>query len=833
MIGEEHKERVKAAVRAGRYSLLLGAGFSAKSVGPTGVELPDGETLAADLAREAGYSRHPLPQLTLAIEPAQLAGMLVRRFKGCRASPGVKLVSRFVWQHIFTFNVDDVLRDCYSEAEGSKQRLRYATYRDNYFRPDDLRELPAIFLHGSVHAPEHGFVFSAEEYGASIAEESRWFKILADAIAASPMIVVGAGLNEPDLFYYLKRRNGLTPAHSIAPSLYVSRTIDEIKLKLCNKFGLVPVQATADDFFKQLLAEVGEPPSPLQLLLPARADLFPIAPPDATQRVFFRQWLLVEPGSLPRMLDEAVPEPHLLSGVEPRWTQIERGDDITRQVVGSLVQDVDTWKAKADKGLEVRLLVSTPGEGKTTILMRMAYELAKSGVSVFFYNTYERIAVRDTVVAVEAMARPCVLVLDHLGDHGTQFEDLIEQVRAKSLPCFVVSAERQLRMRRVADVVPLEYIRQLPLSKLSKTESEALVGRMRDAGLLGKNAGRSNSELVPRVSGRELFTGVVLLNAAAKQLGSVVSEELKDLTEGAKRLYAAAALAHSCEYPIRTSILIRASGLDASQAFKAIGSELKGLLRPLPPLGDFYETRHSIIAEEVVRQLSQEQLFQVFVSVARSLAPYVNTKTYSRGTEEARLAARLLDFDATVRPLLGRLAEAAYSEIKNHWAWNNRYWTQLALLKLPTDPLLALQYADQAVGIESHYVALTTRAKVLFRLARTHSGSSHGEKYLFDALETVDESLRRGRGVRRANLQTLDVAIRGVIDYHESGPSVGTAPDSAVATKIKEYLREAKDLFLGAEQRALVTRWAALQSPNRATAAARPRAARRQRRWRR
>src|SRR4051794_17415752 len=165
MFPQEHVDAIAAAVKAGQYSLGLGAGFSATSLGPDGRPLPLGAAFAEELAAAEGLPRYPLAQLAAALDPNRLAAQLLRRFKNSKASDGARQVSRFVWQHIFTFNVDDVLSDCYANAAEAQQTLHHATFKDGYFRPIDLRELPAVYLHGSVLQPSHGFVFSAEQYG--------------------------------------------------------------------------------------------------------------------------------------------------------------------------------------------------------------------------------------------------------------------------------------------------------------------------------------------------------------------------------------------------------------------------------------------------------------------------------------------------------------------------------------------------------------------------------------------------------------------------------------------------------------------------------------------
>jgi hypothetical protein len=717
----------------------------------------------------------------------------------------VKSISHFVWQHVFTFNVDDVIDDCYS-IPNSQQNTKPATYLENYFRPADLRDLPVVYLHGYVGRPQDGFVFSAEQYGTSIAQDSRWFRILADVLTSYPVIVVGCSLNEPDVFYHLKHRTGIDAGLQTIPSLFVSRDMDPVKEAMCKKFGLIPVIATADEFFTELLKLTPKVPSPLDLVRPAKTDIFEAAPPAADQRVFFRQWLFVDIEKLPVLAGSTETEPNLLMGLEPQWAQIRRGDDVPRAIIEKIVKDAVEWHGTG-AGTTLRHLGSGAGEGKTVALMRVALELSKLGYRVFYFNSYERISTKETLVSVNSVGRPVILCVDRLGEHGTQVAELLEGLRANETKCLILTADRQQRHRRITDVIDPILMEELQLPKLSKPEGEVLLDRLRTNGLLGKNTNKKNAELLPQISGKELFTSIIHLNSGAKQLPAVVASELKDLSPGAKRVYSVVALAHHCGYPIKSAVLIRAAQVPTSDVFRMIyGGELNGVITRLPPNGEYYQCRHQIVATEVVHQYPKHDLLQIAIELAKALAPYVNTKTYSRGTEEARLAAKLMDYDSTLEGLVGAsLADVFYKSVKSAWDWNNRYWNQLALLKLETDPVVALQYAETSVSIERHFVALTTLAKVLFKLARSSAGTGPGAAYLRRALEATDGALKSGSHIKRANLQAFDVGIRGTILYFDTEGA--GQPDSGTISKLGDYLHASKAVFIAEEQKRLELRW--------------------------
>jgi hypothetical protein len=215
------------------------------------------------------------------------------------------------------------------------------------------------------------------------------------------------------------------------------------------------------------------------------------------------------------------------------------------------------------------------------------------------------------------------------------------------------------------------------------------------------------------------------------------------------------------------------------------------------------------VAEEVVKQYPSADRFPLLVNMGRALAHYVNRETIIFGTPEAKLAARLLDFDDSVEPLLGKRAEEFYIELHREWAWNSRYWEQRALLRLEHDPMTAYAFATTAVGIERHHpVPLTTLAKVCFRLAYSHGGSDIGVRYLREGLGHINEAMTISAKRRRKDVHVYDVGIRGVLDYYKplaARGMISIPPEIRKATD--EHLLEAAKLFRQNEQVSLRDRW--------------------------
>ncbi|NRD54466.1 SIR2 family protein [Corallococcus exiguus] len=809
MLPDSIKPSVIAALRRGRYSLLLGAGFSADSTNSTGESLPVGDRLKNDIAKAFGLEDYyPLAMLAGAVPAETLGKFFEQKFKGCVASERIRIVSQFVWKSIYSFNVDDVLVSVYGKE--SKQVPKWLTFKHMFYSPRDPGELTVVQLHGSVLHPEHGYIFSPQEYGNSSALDSTWFKIAADELVASPFIVVGFGMNEPDLEYYLARRTGLgVESQQIAPSLYITNKMDAVKRRACERFGLEPIEANASDFFEWLHVNASPLPEPIELVAPSLKGNEPwlvrVAASDV--RMFFRQWLQVSPGSLPEALSSAESS-HLLQGVEPRWHHFKDEQDIVRFSERKIIREVSQWVSTGGETQHTVLVSGDPGEGKSTALKRVALELAESGVLVFFFNVSERLLVDSATAVLMQVESPMVLMVDQVAEHGHQFSALVEQLSAAGKKVFAIAAERTQRLFRVTDsLVGLGY-KDEHLRHLDKSEALALTVKLRQAGLLGRSSRKSDEVLATGLVQKSLFVGLVVLNEDVPQLKNVVQSEMQDFDSDARLVYAIFSLAHSCGYPLKMSLAQRASGVDSGSLSRLLKTSLRGLLKGLPPAGEYRETRHRIVAEAVVRELAGDELFGVYVRLAKTLAPYVNTKTLTDGTPEARLSARLLDFDDMVEPLLGKTAAAFYEEIKKDWAWNSRYWDQVALMKLDRDPLTALKHAEQSVAIEFHPVSLTNLSKIRFRLAKIQAGTTHGARYLTEAIQSTRDAIRLSGKRQRREIQPFDVGIRGIVAYYRALPSKKSFElDPKVRDAGNEFADLARRWFSDKDLRSILSEW--------------------------
>lgn len=790
MISESIAQQVMPALKAGRYSLLIGSGFSATSYNANNLKLPIGNQLAKEVAQEFdlpdGYS---LAQLTDSVPTDDLQRFLISRLSGCNASPHARLISLFVWRSIYTLNIDDVLHDCYS-SEHSFQKPRFLTFKDLYQRPEDPEEVVVAHLHGSVKAPQHGFVFSLSEYGDASSAGYTWFNVLADELTEQPFIIIGCSLAEPDIETHLARRKGIpSEARHTAPSLFITKRMDRVLEQTCQKFGLIPVEAEADDFLSYISVASHPRSRPLDLL-GVRANVRSLLEDSGVEqrstRVFFRQWISVDEQELPQSLDPV----SLFSGAEPTWDAISHGEDVVRECVLRLVSDIEIWKK--NPRISVVVLQSAAGEGKSTALYRIALELAKLRTNVFFFSVRERLVDEDAAKVLAHLHMPPVLVIDNITDHAPQVAALLTALERQDVSCFVLGASRREGWARFESACAHFRPNQTSLKGLNQPESLALIQQLRKSGRLGRNAGMPDLDLAKRIRSKQLIAAIVEAGEDVSQFDMLLRGELSGLSEEAQSVYRLVALAHSVGLPIKVSILNRASRIGTSNFFSILHGDLKGIVHYTAQ--EYVESRHRVVAEHIVKCLDEASRYEVLVHLVSTIAPYVSRITIMRGTPEARLSASLMDFDDYIRPFIGRRAAEFYEKIRPEWEWNSRFWEQRALLALSTDVRKAIVWAKHGVGIEKHPHTLTTLAKVLFKAVEEATSFNEIERYVTDALEAVDAAISDSARRKRFEMHPFDVAVRGVINAEKKYTSLGWRQFP------EKFIRHAEDILKIAEK---------------------------------
>ncbi len=169
----------KQTLILGGYNLLFGSGISTDSTNLQGQHLRTAEKLREDLcAQKTAKSSTSLSRVYGLLSEQEKNTQITQHYSCQTPGSSVFPLSNFLWNRIFTFNVDDVVERVYEEHQGAKQVIKPINFNASFETVKDRSTLLSIHLHGYVREANSGFVFSYPEYAQVMKAMNPWMHTL-------------------------------------------------------------------------------------------------------------------------------------------------------------------------------------------------------------------------------------------------------------------------------------------------------------------------------------------------------------------------------------------------------------------------------------------------------------------------------------------------------------------------------------------------------------------------------------------------------------------------------------------------------------------------------
>ncbi len=715
------------------YHLLLGAGASRGALDRYGKSLPGAPDLAVELANvfkvptEAGEIS--LPRAYEAAKRRRdesgrtVYQYLTDRFTECHPPEWCKTLSSNRWAQIWTLNIDDVVRQAYGRWIGSRtQQLQPVAWTDTYRLPRQ-NEVLLVHLHGMVDPTrptgrEPELVFDITEYLKAVDRRHAWHHTFADLFSTKPFIVVGARLaDEFDLAAIVRRGNQSLKLEG-RPSVVVLREISQLQREEFEEWGLIPVQADAGSFFEALAAGLPKFEQELAMTTPGSPKSL------SREAVSFLQqfvWLKVD------QHDHADPKHDFYAGHDPKWDDVLHDRDAEFEIVDHLAGAV------IQAGLETQSVYCIWGQrfsGKSTALLRIARRLIAAGLDVFFFRGEAKLDT-DAVLWWLGLSSRAALMVDGLADSAPEIGELALRCKERGIGLSVIGTERGGlsagwhvgRIERLYSTIAAEFLhagKEFEMDRLTDGDIDRLLDKLTTARRLGRISGLSLGDqrhYFKREARRQLFAGMAGLESGGgfrerlrNQYDSIAGEEYR-------QAYMFCCLSYALGYPLPLSILSAASGVSSADLVRATstGGQLVDVIQ-LDRRGA--KPRHRTLASMMIEMSDREVVFDLSVSLARQLAPYINPMTISQRTLPYQIARELMDHQV-VQGWVGKgRVDKWYEDLVPSYDWNARFWEQRALAETTSGQFdRAESYAEHAVKLHRDPFTLNTLGTVLLRKA--------------------------------------------------------------------------------------------------------------------
>lgn len=672
--------------------------------------------------------------------------------------------------------MENAIEKLIANPSGLGDQLEIKNFLDNFSDYSPLKLQSIVHLHGLITQAERGYVFSYAEYAKNIARPNSWMLTLVQLIRGEPFIVAGTSLDEIDVTYYLEHRNSNSTRGDLAPSILVEPYPDRLTQQLCENHELCLFTGTVLDFFSTLETRFG--PAPAFWNVPPPKYLASI-PVENRDKIAFETSF----EAVPRLVAAETRIAPFLLGAPLTWAMLEARADIPRDVFSGIFSEIQRYAKDFD--YRVFLLLDEPGSGKSALLRRLAYQLAKQERNVFFFTGLELIEEKKCAQILDALTGPCYIFVDDWADHFGFFGRILAELRRKDI--IFVGTERTYRRPYIESGLSEDNFAIVESQlDLDSREAQRLIIQFQKEGLSseGALAGQELSRFSRSIANNSISVAGCRIQNNFHAFDKIVGKLLTESGGEETRIYATVGVARYCY----------AGGVHRSVLYDAQPSDkIATMLDVYSPLPIVFADRakqyiipaRSATADRAVSILHREDpgiLSDVFVSLANAVAPRVNRDEIRKRAPAAKLAGALLDFDRLVRRFINEHAEYFYDQIKERWDWNSRYWEQCALLKL--DRYLAdksnrrlleegIQNARYAYSIESHPLSLTTLAKLIFMAL--DNGTDAQAELFEEGWDLINQSIDIEANWANVKATAFVVCFNGVLSYLRAGGNLNGA----------------------------------------------------------
>jgi hypothetical protein len=395
------------------------------------------------------------------------------------AGPELVDLLKYPWNRIFTFNIDDAIEVAHARCvERNQSLLEPLHFKDDFVENKNPDVLQLIHLHGSVRNPSKPFVFSYRQYAALTTKPNVWMALLSQYLATEPFIVAGTSLNEPDLEHYLGFRSPATARVDWGPSLLIEPQPDEGTAQDCAEHELLLLRCDLASFVNWLRGEIPTAPRAIERLVPGLSGLFSVSPEQSQLHLFLQDFEYLTTASV----GATDPGSQFFFGSPPTWADLNAHYDIDRadnERVANLIRQALSKAQPRRKGAVV--IEGPPGDGKSTILHRVAHDLARDGIPVFVIKQKGKLDLSAAMHCLQRLARQPVLVADGLAESA---RDLLDICSAFKGALVVLSAERTHRLPYCDSILPADFANPHPISRLDALERKNSFTRMQVEGYL-------------------------------------------------------------------------------------------------------------------------------------------------------------------------------------------------------------------------------------------------------------------------------------------------------------------------------------------------------------
>ena len=532
--------------------------------------------------------------------------------KSYSPSSAHRLIPTFRWHTIATTNYDTLVEDAYGETENPIQNILPFVKDSEPIetkKSETLKPLVYLKLHGCVehaHDSQIPLILDHSHYERYRKNRERLFDRLTDAAHELPFLFVGYSLNDPhirNIIYRLDRKQSRPQFYVVSPNIPI-----EISQHWQSQ-RIVVIDETFGSFMEALDEAIPDPwrqmyqTQPTTELSIQKHFRTPSEVSETLLENFSADFVHVYP-SMPT--EEQTPR-NFYRGYDRGFASIASNFDARRRVSNDLIlQLIDD---QAVSGVKFYLVRGAAGTGKTVVLKRIAWEIAKEfNAPVLWFLETGRLRSQTVLELYDLIGGRIYLVIDRAIEHLTEIEEVMQIASTHGIDISIISAERDSTWNVNNDNFDSRWdTHPFSIGQLVQTEIEELIECLKNHSALGVLTSLSVQEQIRAFEDADRHLLVALHEVThGKPFEEIVMDEYLSLApQKAQQLYLDVCTLNQFGASVRAGLIKRISGIPFTEFQENFFLPLQEvvLTQNNPYSGDYdYKSRHPRVASLVFKQ---------------------------------------------------------------------------------------------------------------------------------------------------------------------------------------------------------------------------------------
>lgn len=631
------------SIQQGRIILFLGAGASKGAKNHCGEEPPDGSQLATLLSQKFLGGKYNSSSLDVVAElAASEAGSLYEVQEYIRdileafepADFHLKIPT-FRWKAIATVNYDRILEKAYLKHDKPLQEpVLFISNNDRVETRMEAKEnpLPIIKLHGCVtrtNDTKLPLILTPDQYVTHQQNRNRLYERVKTLGYEFPIVFIGHGLQDPDLRQLLLTLSDLGDGrpryYMVAPNIQ-----DEVRRMWANK-DILSLDATFAEFLDAVDQSI---PKNTRVLMehltiehPIERKIKSVESLSESTKAYLQQHMDYVHEDLPTSPNDARA---FYKGFDLGWYTIKNNLDVSRGITNKILWNV-VVRDESDRPTKVELYVikSPAGSGKSTALKRIAWEAAtKADVVALYYRGFGSLDQEALKDIYRLTKERIFLFIDDAADNVALLDSVISDAKRNSIPLTVITAERKNEWNVACEDRLAGFVSDaFELHRFSEAELHDLLKRLEQHQMLGILEGKTQEEQLHQmniVMDRQIL---VVLHEITSGIPfeEILIDEYNSLTpRKAKELYLSVCTLNQLGVKVRAGVISRTYNIPFTKFKDDLFDPLEHVVtvEKHPITGEMlYAARHQEIASIVFERVLVDRAdrFSEYVKLLRKL----------------------------------------------------------------------------------------------------------------------------------------------------------------------------------------------------------------------